>query len=279
MKQFENRKILIASKHRKDLVLSPILRDYLGVIPVRTNDYDTDCYGTFTGEIERPAGPVETLRMKIENAAEQLKFDLVIGSEGSFGPHPNFPWVPCDTELVMILDRLHNQEFLGVASDVQTNFAQKEVHTVMEARKFAESVGFPSHALIVRDTDGQIVKGINQFKKLETLVKAALLNGNGAGVTLETDMRAHMNPSRMKVIEKAALNLVQRIQTECPSCKAPGFGIVSREKGLPCSICRYPTQLILRTHSQCNNCGYHSAQLYPDGISLADPMYCDECNP
>ncbi len=74
---FKGRTLLIATKHRKEQVISPILEEALGVKCIVSENIDTDVLGTFTGEVERTNSPLETARMKCE-----------LASEGSFGSHP-----------------------------------------------------------------------------------------------------------------------------------------------------------------------------------------------
>ena len=50
---FEGRKLLIATKHKKEIVIAPILEKELGVTCFVAPDLDTDELGTFTGEVER----------------------------------------------------------------------------------------------------------------------------------------------------------------------------------------------------------------------------------
>ena len=48
---FAGRKVLIATKHKKELVLSPILEKELVVSCFVSEQFDTDILGTFSGEI------------------------------------------------------------------------------------------------------------------------------------------------------------------------------------------------------------------------------------
>ncbi|MEZ5908724.1 MAG: DUF6671 family protein, partial [Hyphomicrobiaceae bacterium] len=59
-----------------------------------------------------------------------------------------------------------------------------------------------------------------------------------------TDMRAHLNPTRMSSIQDAARRLAFKIARRCPDCDQPGFGLVDVERGLPCCDWRTPTRLI-----------------------------------
>ena len=71
MSLFQNRKLLIATKHQKERVIAPILERALGVICFVDETYDTDVLGTFTGEIEREHDPITTVREKCLQAMKK----------------------------------------------------------------------------------------------------------------------------------------------------------------------------------------------------------------
>jgi hypothetical protein len=73
---------------------------------------------------------------------------------------------------------------------------------------------------------------------------------------IETDMRAHRNPTRMRAIKRATLDLVRKFRSPCPECGAPGFAISERLAGLPCSGCGEPTLAIRADVLSCPSCGY-----------------------
>jgi len=83
---FRGRKLLIATRHGKEKVMAPLLRDALGVKCFTSDKVDSDMFGTFTGEVARIGNPVETLRNKCRHFMEKCGADLAIASEGSFGP-------------------------------------------------------------------------------------------------------------------------------------------------------------------------------------------------
>ena len=45
---FEGRKIVIATKHKKEQVIVPIVKNELGLNVFVSQDLDTDIFGTFT---------------------------------------------------------------------------------------------------------------------------------------------------------------------------------------------------------------------------------------
>jgi len=61
------------------------------------------------------------------------------------------------------------------------------------------------------------------MEKLEEAFKWCLSNSRTGKVFIETDVRAHANPTRMKNIEKATHDLISKLNSTCPNCGAPGF--------------------------------------------------------
>jgi hypothetical protein len=135
-----------------------------------------------------------------------------------------------------------------------------------------------SYQQIAKDSS-EIIKGITTEEKLIAAWNWALNNSSDGKVYLETDMRAHYNPTRMKNIAKATSNLLRKIKNNCPQCNIPGFDITQRIKGLPCAMCGMPTTLIHSVIYQCQKCSCSQEKLFPDDIDFADPGQCMYCNP
>jgi len=87
------------------------------------------------------------------------------------------------------------------------------------------------------------------------------------------------NPTRMSVIENAAKKLVDKVNSHCPACKVPGFGVTDVKKGLACNLCGSPTRSTLSYRYSCQHCGHTQEEMYPHKKTGEDPMYCDYCNP
>lgn len=87
---FQNRKLIIATKHEKEKVIAPILENELKLICFIDEKFDTDTLGTFAGEIERELDPISTAREKFLRAMKHNNCHLGVASEGSFGQHPSF---------------------------------------------------------------------------------------------------------------------------------------------------------------------------------------------
>jgi hypothetical protein len=277
---FNGRKLLIATKHGKEKIIAPIVENALGVICQTSSDFDTDLFGTFTGEIERSLDPLSTARNKCREAMSMHDFDLAIASEGSFGPHPLLPFIPANEEILTLLDTKNQLEISVSVLSTETNYHSEEVRTEQELLDFASRAQFPSHKLIIRKSKAEyqdIIKGISDWDQLLTAFRKQIANYEI--VYVETDMRAMNNPTRLTVIERAAKDLVNKINSRCPHCNMPGFGITKIIKGLPCSLCKTPTKSTLSQVYTCLHCAYRKEKKYPEHKTMEDPQYCDLCNP
>ena len=277
---FKGRKLLIATKHHKEQVIAPIFENELGVLCFVTDKFDTDTLGTFSGEIDRKEDALTTLRNKCLLAMKANDCDLAIASEGSFGMHPSIFIAPADDEMMLFLDTKNNVEVIAREVSTNTNFNASKITNVVELMAFAEKVNFPSHGLILKPSQNNfnpIYKGITDIDDL--LKKFHLLLEEFGSVYVETDMRANFNPTRMKLIEKVAMKLVESIQNKCPSCNFPGFSITKVNAGLPCEWCNSPTQSTLSYVYECKKCQHQKEVLHPHNKIKEDPMYCDYCNP
>jgi hypothetical protein len=277
---FKGRDMVIATMHGKDLVIGPVFEKKLGVIPFLPQDFNTDEFGTFSGEKERQQDALNTCRQKCLRAMELTGANLGIASEGSFGPHPEIFCVPADEEVIVFIDKEQDIEVHARMLSTATNFNRQYVKSWDELQAFAKAAIFPTHSLILRasgrDADC-IYKGIGSPERLEHYFEELLNTFGGAWV--ETDMRAHHNPSRMKVIEQVTLQLLANLESCCPQCNSPGFSIKRVERGLPCKRCSSATHSVSAHVYACSKCNYEQVNSYPDGQLTEDPMFCDSCNP
>ncbi len=277
---FKNRKLVIATKHQKEKVIAPLLEKNLGVNCFAMEGFDTDTLGTFTGEIERELDTISTLRKKCLLAMEASNCDLGVASEGSFGAHPSIFFASSDDEFLILIDKKNNLEIIARELSMETNFNGKEIKTEKELFDFAKNVKFPTHGLVLRKSEKdftQIIKGIIDSAVLKQSFEKLL--GESNSVYVETDMRAMYNPTRMTVIENATKKLVDKLNSCCPQCNIPGFGVTEVKKGLECSSCGSPTNSILSFIYSCQKCNFTKEEMYPHKNTFEDPMYCDYCNP
>jgi predicted RNA-binding Zn-ribbon protein involved in translation (DUF1610 family) len=271
----------LATQHGKAQGLARPLKAALGLTLTTLTDCNTDVLGTFTGEIPRAQSPKETVLLKT-HLARAAGFSYGIATEASFGPHPTYPWMASQEEWLAFVDFERKISVLERLQTHQTNYRVEVVQSWEAAEQFCSTVGFPSHAVILRSADDPqafIRKGIQDLTSLQRAWNEAHpLSAHGA-VRLETDMRAHLNPTRMRQIRKLAIKLARRLRECCPGCGTPGFGDQTPMFGLPCSNCGTETPWVRAVITACPQCDYHVIATRPDGLRMADPMHCPECNP
>lgn len=281
---FQNRTAVLASMHKKEEVIAPAMREALDIELIVPEGFNSDEFGTFSGEIKRLGSQLDAARLKAEQALVFSNQTLAIASEGSFGAHPVVPFFPFNREIVLLKDKENDIEIIGMATSTEANFKSSRVYTLDEAQTFAESIGFPETGLIMKaketsNNNSEIIKGITTVGQLQESFDLLLPLSEDKGVYLETDLRAMYNPKRMKVIEAATKDLVKHMRSLCPECSWPGFQLTERVKGLPCSWCSLPTDLIKAHVYACKKCGYSKRDTFPNGDKTADPGNCNFCNP
>lgn len=271
----------LLTKHKKEQVIKPALEKETGLIVKVLDEFDTDVFGTFTGDVERPGTQLETARLKAKQCLEISGFDIGLSSEGSFGPHPTIAFIPYNIEIVMLIDKKEDLEIWGEWAGTETNYSQTVVDSIEKAQKFAASTLFPQHHLVVKPSNGhpqELIKGISNLQALTEAVNWAISISPDKMVKIETDMRAHANPTRMANILKATNNLINKINSLCPKCSTPGFWLSERRPGLPCEWCELPTIEILSEIYMCQKCKYTLERMHPKG-EKASAGRCQNCNP
>ena len=277
---FIGRKLLIATKHHKEIVMAKHLQSSLGVLCEVTKNYDTDLLGTFSGEIERNSSPLETVKQKCIGAMEKYGYDLGVANEGSFGPHPTLFFVPANEEYIIFVDKKNDLEIVVKKLSTDTNFSGRNIKSEIELEKFIKAIHFPSHAVILRKSPHQneeIIKDIKTKKDLLFHFKNFI--DKYGQVYVETDMRAMNNPTRMKLIEATTIQLIEAIKSKCPQCESPGFVTIKYIPGLPCLLCAMPTKSIKMEVLGCKKCGYTREKNLVHPKKGEDPQFCDYCNP
>lgn len=275
---FEGRSLCIVTQHKKERVIQPVLEQNLGVKCFVPDDFNTDVFGTFTNEIGRKLSAAETVKQKVFAAMQKYDCELFVASEGSFGSHPVLGFLPCDEEILFFYDKVFGIEIFAKELSTQTNFSGEKISEFETLVRFAEKIGFPSHALILKDhSSGKQFKGISSWEELKNCFDE--LSAISPELMVETDMRAMNNPSRMKVIEACSQKLVRVIKSLCPVCGHPGFSVKSVIPGLPCEECGLPTDSTQAHVFGCDKCEHQLQVDYPNNKLVESAMYCNFCNP
>ena len=280
---YAGRSAVLITLHGKERAVAPAFRQILGMNVVATTDVDTDALGTFSGETPRKGTMRETAVAKARLGIEATGLRFAIASEGSFGPHALVPFLPSGVELMVFVDADRDMVIQETMAAARTNFAHLVAAPGSSIDSFLAKVGFPAHALIVRpnagDAHAALSKGIADRGGLDRAVAAAAAASADRCALIETDMRAHLNPTRMETLARLAMQLALRVAACCPACAAPGWGRVDVARGLPCELCGAPTQSVAAEIFGCAACGHREQRPRSDGRLHARPADCDECNP
>lgn len=279
-------RVAVATLHGKACALRPALAA-IGLVPVAVA-VDTDALGTFAGEVERPGSALEVVVEKARRGMAASGLSLGIATEGSFGPDPLLAFLPLHRELLAFVDDVHGQVIVLEHAGHDTNWRTKTVRPGEDLSALLAAIGLPDHAALVKPnaydaraggTPMPLAKGLREPGEVTAAVeRLASVSADGLA-RIEADLRAHMNPTRMRAIALLGEALTQRLATPCPACGTPGFGLTGTEPGLPCELCGEATDLVRDEIHGCGVCGVRVTRPRADGKTAADAGHCPECNP
>lgn len=288
----------LATRHGKERAIGRALHHGLGAELLHLPQIDTDRLGSFCGSQPRQGTALQACQAKARAALDCGGTGLAIASEGSFGPHPSVPFLPVGLEWLVFIDAGRNLTISEELLARRTNYSQltlgpETLRFGLEAaglRDWLRQVGFPRHGLMVRPLGPEppgviepaaplVAKGIHHVASLMGAMTQASALAPAGQVRLETDMRAHCNPTRMASIRQLCFRLVRRLATPCPACGEPGWGRERSLAGLPCGWCGSATSLLRADLLACALCDHREQRPRADGLLQADPAHCPQCNP
>jgi hypothetical protein len=243
---------------------------------------DTDELGTFSGEVPRPDALVETCVLKAELAFRSLDVDCAIANEGSYGPIEAVPLVSSGLEIMAFIDRKRGIRIIETLTTHRTNWRLLRFKAGdPNVPKVVEAMGFPHYGVfVVCSSDWS--RPIKDLLTLDDVVSAmdqeARRSEDGFAV-LFSDMRAHRNATRMRVLRALSWKLAKRLERLCPQCLTPGFGSIGNRRGLPCEACGEPTHWVHFEIDGCSVCGHAEARPRKDGRKTAKKLSCASCSP
>jgi hypothetical protein len=271
--------VWLATKHAKGDLMAPVFVDHLGW-DVREVEVDTDQWGTFTPETPRVLSPRDAALEKARHAVRVTGGGPGLGSEGTVGSHPVFPLVTSITEHIALVDPSQGLEI--VHHHTSTDIVA--VHTVwrgdIDRDEFVRLADLPHHAVIVRAAShpGSAVKGIRHLDEVINAVAAFRREYPDDDLVVESDFRAMMSPSRQRVIAECAKTFAEQLSVRCPTCDAPYWGVVDRERGLPCLACGLRNEDAIRADVWgCWRCD--ARESVAREVDSIDPSRCNRCNP
>ena len=213
--------VLIATMHGKETVLAPPLAG-LGFQVLLPVDYDTDMLGTFSGDVRRPGTAVEAALEKARRACIATGVPRAISSEGSYRPCQTlFPGAR-NVEILAFVDMENGQEVVEVMTDLPTRFVKGRVPADFDApetQALLSAMGWPDvRAMIVPEDPGRgvvmpewVFKGLADAPSVIEALRVCAAHSADGQVHLESDLRAHMNPTRMASVARVGERLVQRL--------------------------------------------------------------------
>lgn len=267
------RRAALLTRHGKHAAIAPALAG-MGWELALVDSFDTDSLGAFTGEIPRAGNQRDAALAKARLACELSGLRYGLGSEGSFGGDPWLGSCGWANELLLCWDAERRYAVEAWASGPETNFRDWTLSDLAALPDILRQAGFPAHGLIVgRPGEAAFHKDLATEAALRAHLARHLTNGP---LHLQSDMRAHRNPTRLAMIERCAQSLAQRLTCACPACGAPGFGEIAPLPGAPCEDCGAPTRQPRAHRWQCPLCQTAREQKL---TAAASPQYCDHCNP
>ena len=277
---YVHKRIALTTKHDKLRFIKPAFDEYVGCELFEVN-LDTDQLGTFSGEIERIAPPLETAIQKARLGMKETGLLLGIASEGSVGPDSVVPFIHSNIERLVLVDDEKGIVITETHRSFDITVATITAAPDQDLTSFLEKADFPNHALIVRPNTqikSNCIKGINDYERLiDAIDTSSQLSPNGF-VVIESDLRAMHSPSRQRNIEEVAKLLAKRVSHLCPNCQIPGWGRVGYEKGLNCSECELKNPDAIRQEKLgCVKCDH--IELGKVISSTLNPAQCNFCNP
>lgn len=279
---YAGRTAILATRHGKERALAlPLGR--LGLTLQTTADLDTDAFGTFSGEVARTGTPLETAIAKARLGMATAGLPLGLANEGSFGPHPANPFMPCDHELLVLVDDERGMVVKESLISHHTCHSQTSARDLDALQPYLQRIGFPRQAVIVRPmasgAGAPLYKGITDWTALGRALAVCVHASEDGQASVQPDLRAHFSPLRMRVIRRLGWRMRARLACLCAACAAPGFGHLDNRPGLPCAWCGEPTRLPLRELHGCAACDHSETRPPAHGLREAEAAYCDHCNP
>lgn len=282
MTTFINSNVWFATNHGKATAArEPFLR-VLGAT-VSELVIESDKLGTFSGEVERPGSMLDALRGKVALARSLTQERFFLVSEGSFTVAGGFGFFAQGIEMLLLHDAEQGVDIVEQHIALRTNYATRSVKNADEFHSFLAQVGFGSHGIVLYPEGlplrERIRKGITVRSDAEAAFKSCIEESPQLSVMVMSDMRAHLNPTRMASISECCELLVNRLATMCPFCSSGGFGLVASVPGLPCEECGAPTARARAEKHGCPYCGRHEERPRGDGRTYAIASECGVCNP
>lgn len=275
---YDGIRVVLTTKHEKQNLITPAF-NRLG-IEVDHYEWDTDQLGTFSAEIPRTLSQRDTAIKKARIGMLATKSKYGIASEGTIGPDPALPILNSTLEAIVWVDDVNDFELVEYERGLDIVAVREQFKTTQEIDDFLTRADFPNHALIVYPEGAKepIYKGVREKGALLDAIDECVARSRSGIAVMESDLRAHMSPSRSAVIARCAEKLVSRLSVLCQSCSLPGFGQIGNLRGLNCEQCKgYVATAISGTILGCVKCDFKIENFNEKKMTSA--ANCPTCNP
>jgi len=219
--------VLIATMHGKERVLAPQLAalGFLVLLPV---GYDTDALGTFSGDVRRQGTAFDAALEKARRACIATGIARAVASEGSYRPSQTlFPGAN-NAELMAFVDLERDFSCIEYLTNLPTRFVKGRVRPdrhAAETVSLLAAMGWPTIKALVLPEDPilgtraeNVFKGIGDAETLRRAMEICASASADGLIHLETDLRAHMNPTRMAAVAQVGERLTARLVREGYEC-------------------------------------------------------------
>jgi len=189
---------VLTSQHEKQRLVAPSFKEVLGVELIE-RALDTDQFGTFSGDIERSASPLDTAIAKARLGMKESGLPRGVASEGSIGPDPFIPFVISDIEHLVWVDAERDIVVSESYRSLDIRTASTRTFVGADLSDFLQRADFPRHRLIVKAENSSpffCAKGIGSVQALEAAISECSHRSETGAVIVESDLRAHCSPSR-----------------------------------------------------------------------------------
>ncbi|MBW4078420.1 MAG: hypothetical protein HIU84_07940 [Acidobacteria bacterium] len=266
----------LVTKHAKQTVIGPIFAQFGWILD--TAWADTDQLGTFSGDVPRPYSPLETARQKALLGAAMTGAPWLVASEGTV--QSSFFGLVEDLEIVALVEREGARMVVGRSIGMNIRAVKFRVDASTsedEIIRRCADADLPRHRLLValEDHSASSVGALDSAQSVLDVCRDFLRRDKT--LVIQTDLRAHLCPSRREIIADAATDLMVRMKQHCPKCGEPGFGEEGTVPGMPCCACGLPTDETRARRWSCSACAHFEDR--PVAGADTDPARCQWCNP
>ncbi len=268
--------------HGKRAAIAPALAGDVGLILDVAPGIDTDALGAFTGEIARPGTMEETAILKARLGLEASGLHLAVASEGSYGAHPRFPFIPGGLEMIVLVDDALGLVIKETMIAGQTNYQHTTAAWADALTDFLSRASFPSHGLIVRPNRSTPGAAPSLRKGAPRRLQRRFLRARANPRT--------RSPSCNRTCVRTAIPRAWPSSPNWLSASPIGWRGCVRSAGrrvgassAPNAACRVrnaggPTELAQAEIWGCGACGERRASPRSDGMAAA-ARHCPWCNP